>query len=372
MVVVAPTASLGAHVVSLLAADPQFDVVRVLDRVVALLDEVTSHRPNLVVLVSGANGALERSQVEEVMALVPTPILVVFPDATPHHPATPDAFTTAGAVDTLRLCLPEAPPSAAASGDDPSRAAATASQLCSAARIVQGVAVVRHHRPRSRVSGPTTSAGTNPRSGTSFGSARVSASASSVGAGHEPVALVAIGASTGGPAALAEVLGNLGPLEASVLVVQHLHPDFVNGFLMWMQRVTDMRVVMAATGDAPLVGVVYLAPGGRHLILGADGRLQLVAEPVTLHRPSVDVLFDSLAHHAIGPVIGVLLTGIGDDGAAGLGRIRAAGGVTITQDRATSAVYGMPAAAVRLGASMQEVPLEEVAGCIRAAAVRRA
>jgi chemotaxis response regulator CheB len=176
--------------------------------------------------------------------------------------------------------------------------------------------------------------------------------------------VVAIGASTGGPAALAEVLSGLGGLRASVVVVQHLHPDFVGGLVSWMERAATMPVELARAGDPLRVGVITIAPGNVHLRVDSEDHIVLDPSPASLHRPSVDQLFSSLAKRAAGRNVGVVLTGMGDDGASGLLELRKRGDITIAQDEATSVVYGMPRAAQRLGAVLHVKPLEKIAATI--------
>jgi two-component system chemotaxis response regulator CheB len=182
--------------------------------------------------------------------------------------------------------------------------------------------------------------------------------------------VVAMAASTGGPAALARVLGGLAALPAPVLVVQHLHPDFMSGFVTWLNRVSALPVKAARSGEHPRAGVVYVAPGGAHLRLGGRATLTLDPEPPRIHRPSADELFESVAAAAGADAVGVLLTGMGTDGAAGLLAIHNRGGTTIVQDEATSAVFGMPRAAIQAKAADRVVPLDDVAGAVRAAVGR--
>jgi two-component system chemotaxis response regulator CheB len=157
-----------------------------------------------------------------------------------------------------------------------------------------------------------------------------------------------------------------------VLIVQHIHPDFVQGLVDWMARVSPLEVAMARNGQAMRGGCVLIAPGGTHLRIGRDWKVELVDAPATVHRPSADQLFESVALRAGEKGVGVLLTGMGDDGAAGLAAIRRRGGRTIAQDQATSAVYGMPRAAQRLGVVDQELPLPAIAAAIvRAVQSRR-
>jgi len=177
-------------------------------------------------------------------------------------------------------------------------------------------------------------------------------------------AVVAIAASTGGPQALARVLGGLGGLAAPVLVVQHLHPNFTGRFREWMARESALPVEMAVDGEPICSGVVYLAPSSLHLRLTAARHLALGPEPDSLHRPSADVLFSSVAEHAAAAAVGVLLTGMGADGAQGLLAILRGGGRTIVQDEASSAVFGMAKAAQSMGAAEQVLNLEAISAAI--------
>ncbi|HXB54634.1 MAG TPA: chemotaxis-specific protein-glutamate methyltransferase CheB [Vicinamibacteria bacterium] len=178
---------------------------------------------------------------------------------------------------------------------------------------------------------------------------------------------IGIGASTGGPAALAEALGGLGDvLAVPVLVVQHITPGFTAGLAEWLASQTRLPVKLAENGERAREGVVYLAPDGIEMGMEMDGRIRLTAQNLGegLH-PSADHLFASLAR-ALGPsVLGILLTGMGRDGAEGLGQLRAAGAVTVAQDEATSVVFGMPGEALRRGAAEHVLSPREIAGLIR-------
>ena len=184
-------------------------------------------------------------------------------------------------------------------------------------------------------------------------------------------AVVAVAASTGGPAALATVLAGLGGIEVPVLVVQHLHPDFMNGFVSWLDRLTTLPVKAARTGERIKRGQVYVAPAGMHLRLGGSGVVVLDPEPPRIHRPSADELFSSVARSVGDRAVGVLLTGMGSDGAEGLLEIKRAGGVTIAQDEATSAVFGMTQAAVRAGAVDHVLAIDAVAEAVLRCVRRR-
>lgn len=175
--------------------------------------------------------------------------------------------------------------------------------------------------------------------------------------------LIAIGASAGGPAALSVVLGGLPrTLPAGIVVVQHLGEDFTVGVAEWLQRSTALDVRVARDGDRPAVGTVLVAGGNDHLVFTSAGRLGYTPDPRDkIYRPSVDVFFDSVCRLWRGAAVGVLLTGMGRDGAQGLHALRAHGYHTIAQDEATSAVYGMPKAAAALNAAVDILPLDAIA-----------
>ena len=174
--------------------------------------------------------------------------------------------------------------------------------------------------------------------------------------------MIAIGASTGGPAALAEVLGALPTdLPASIVVIQHVDQQFVASFAEWLGSRIRLPVRLAQEGEPPRPGTVLVAARHDHLVLKDDGRLGYRAEPVDYpYRPSVNAFFASLVAHWRGGVTGVLLTGMGRDGAEGLLALRGQGWHTLAQDMATSAVYGMPKAAAELDAAAQILPLADI------------
>jgi two-component system, chemotaxis family, response regulator WspF len=180
--------------------------------------------------------------------------------------------------------------------------------------------------------------------------------------------LVAIGASAGGPTALATVLGAL-PVNfgAPLVVVQHVDQAFAQGMAEWLDGQTALCVRVALADERPQVGVVLLAATNDHLRLSRNGSLRYTREPAdTPYRPSVDVFFHSVVEHWHGDAVGVLLTGMGRDGAIGLKAMRAKGYETIAQDEASSAVYGMPKAAAALGAARRILPLDRIAGDLAA------
>lgn len=329
MVVVEDSTVQRMHLVQTLEADGDLEVVGQATGAREAIDMVRAERPDVVTLDLHIPDGGGQHVIEEVMASSPTPILVL--SGTVAGPESVEAVEAlvAGAVDIF---------------PKPAHWDAYAERgLRARVRVVAGVHVIRRTHIR-----------THP--------ARRPRSAS----GRRTIAptMVAIGASTGGPAALAQVLSELAGLDAAVLVVQHLHPDFVNGFVSWMARVSPLEVELASAGVVPRPGTVHVAPGGTHLRIGANDEIVLDSDPETLHRPSVDELFTSMAARAAGRNVGVLLTGMGEDGAAGLLALRRRGDVTIAQDEASSIVFGMPRAAQRLGAATDVLSLDDIAAYI--------
>ena len=175
--------------------------------------------------------------------------------------------------------------------------------------------------------------------------------------------MVAIGASAGGPAALAQVLSGL-PKEfpAAVIVVQHVDEKFASGMAEWLNQISPLPVRVAKEGDRPVIGGVLLAGTGDHLALKTADKLGYSPDPKdSTYRPSVDVFFESISRKWKGEVAAVLLTGMGRDGAVGLRALRDRGWHTIAQDEKSSAVYGMPKAAAELQAAVDILPLDQIA-----------
>ncbi len=188
--------------------------------------------------------------------------------------------------------------------------------------------------------------------------------------------LVAIGASTGGPAALVAVVSALpATLACPVVIVQHMPPVFTPSLAASLARHAQVPVVEAAHRRRLEPGTVYVAPGGRHLRIATTeaGFLADLGDDAPVHfcRPSCDVLFRSAADAARARAIGVLLTGMGEDGAQGLLAMRVAGCQTLAQDEATSVVYGMPRAAAALGAAREILPIEKIGPSLAARVPRK-
>jgi two-component system chemotaxis response regulator CheB len=184
--------------------------------------------------------------------------------------------------------------------------------------------------------------------------------------------IIAIGASTGGTEAIKEVLVQLPADTPGIVITQHIPKAFSAAFARRMDACCQMTVYEAEDGQVILPGHVYIAPGDQHLLVVRDGARYVCrlddGPPVNRHKPSVDVLFRSVAQQAGRNAVGVILTGMGKDGAVGLKEVREAGGPTIAQDEATSVVWGMPGEAVAIGAAAETLPLGQVAARLSALA----
>ena len=180
--------------------------------------------------------------------------------------------------------------------------------------------------------------------------------------------IVAIGASTGGTKAIEAVLSAMPPMSPGTVIVQHMPEHFTDAFARRLDKICHVRVREAKDGDPVVPGVALIAPGNKHMVLvqsGASYTVRIKDGPaVHFQRPSVDVLFQSVAQHAGSNAVGVLLTGMGADGARGLKEMRLRGARTMVQDEATSVVFGMPKEALRLDAADEIHPLQSIAPAI--------
>ncbi|MBL3529054.1 MAG: chemotaxis response regulator protein-glutamate methylesterase [gamma proteobacterium endosymbiont of Lamellibrachia anaximandri] len=176
--------------------------------------------------------------------------------------------------------------------------------------------------------------------------------------------IIGIGSSTGGTEAIKDVVRDLPPDMPGIVISQHIPEAFSGPFAQRVNSITALTVVEATDGQQVLQGHVYIAPGNRHLIIQRDGARYICklndGPPVNRHKPSVDVMFRSLSQNAGANAIAVMLTGMGDDGAAGMGEMRQAGSPTIAQDERTSVVWGMPGEAVKRGFVKEVLSLNKI------------
>ena len=316
-----------------LERDVGLEVVAAFRTAEAMLPRLEGLDPDLITLDMTLRGMSGAAAVERIMREHPTPILIVAGSGGGETEATTAEALAAGALEAVprsKLVLSEP--------DDMWAAAFRGRVKRLAALQVKRRALAKPGNGRP-----------GPRAAALGRSARV----------------VGIGTSTGGPPALTRVLSELpADFGLPVLVVQHIAPGFSWGMVKWLDRRVPLPVRMAADG-APARAGIWFAPDGAHLLLDRSMRFSLDRRrKVGSHRPSLDVLFESLAATADGETVGVVLTGMGRDGAAGVEAIRAARGLVIAQDEDTSAVFGMPHAAIQSGADLV-LPLHEVGPAIR-------
>jgi two-component system chemotaxis response regulator CheB len=333
-------------------AAPEFDVVgeaRNGKEAVALVERL---RPHAVVMdldlpIMGGVEAIER-----IMATCATPILVYSAFVAGEGSENALEALSAGAVDVLAKPGPQ----------DTGTLDEYAETLRRRLRMVSRIRVITHPRGRLRAG----SGLTGEAHSIAGGGGRRPLSAAPVIDDvpvREGVKLLVIGASTGGPHALLSVLSALpADLPQAVLVVQHMAEGFIGGLASWLDQLVPLSVRVGESGRRLEPGTVTIAPSGGNLLI-QDHRLRVLVtppEPGQFHVPGIDATMASVAH-ALGPdAVGVLLTGMGRDGAAGLLAMRGRGAFTIGQDEATSAVYGMPAAAAALDAVDQQLPVDAI------------
>lgn len=180
-----------------------------------------------------------------------------------------------------------------------------------------------------------------------------------------PDRLIAIGASTGGTEAIASLMSRLPAEVPPILITQHIPPMFSRSFAQRLDKLCRMEVREAVDGDLALPGLALVAPGGFHMVLDHGLRVRVKDGPLVCYqRPSVDVMFSSVAMIAGAKAVGVILTGMGNDGAQGMKKMKDKGSHNIAQDEATSVIFGMPREAIRAGAVDQTLPLDRIAAAV--------
>ena len=318
-----------------LEADGRFEIVGEARDGVGGVDAVTRLAPDVVTMDFNMPRLDGVGAVREIMAQRPTPIVMLSAHTVDGARETLDALA-AGAVDFLTK------PSGEVSADFSTLGPALAARLIAAAGV--------RARP----------AATSSSSLTSMPALRPSPAAS---APPGTVRLLVIAVSTGGPAALSRLIPELpGDLSPAVVVVQHMPAQFTAALAERLAAASQIEVREARAGDRPRSGLVLVAPGDRHLELADHGGVRLDDGPeINGCRPSADVTLRAAARVHGRRAAGLIMTGMGKDGAEGLAAVRAAGGPTLAQDRASSVIWGMPRAAVEAGVVDEVLPLDELA-----------
>ena len=325
-----PTAR--ALLVAILGSDPEITVVGEACNGSEAVEMTRRLRPDVVTMDVRMPVLDGLEATKEIMITAPTPIVIVTASFLARDVEISLHALRAGALTVLA----KPPGPEAASFDEACR------QLIAGVKAMSQVKVVRHWRPTT-----------------------------SVPIRHPPLVrgrgkLVAVAASTGGPAALHRLLTDLpGDFPAPILVTQHISPGFIAGLADWLNRNSDLRVKLAEAGEPLAPHIVYLAPDDRHLGISEQAIVLSTAPPIGGFRPSGTFLFESAARAYGASVVVVILTGMGDDGVAGLRAVRAADGCVIAQDEQSCVVFGMPGAAVAAGAADLVLPLDAIAARLR-------
>lgn len=339
VMIVEDSATVRQLLIHLINADPRLEVVASAASAEEALNVLARARPDVITMdirLPGMNG-FEATAL--IMSRQPTPVVVVSASIEAE-----DLNITMNALHAGALSVIEKPVGIAHADYEP-----MSKKVCDQLVSMSQVRVVRQRAWRPM---------TFPRS---KNQPIISPPLKRPASLRSSVKIVALVASTGGPAALVRILSAL-PVDfaAPILLVQHMAPSFIDGFVSWLDRSVPLNVVSARSGTVPKRGNVYIAPAEFHLEMGPLTLRLSDAPPVHNQRPSGSVLFRSLAR-SLGPdALGVILTGMGEDGADGLLAMKQAGAHTIAEDQSTAVVFGMPAAAIALGAATETLPLASV------------
>jgi two-component system, chemotaxis family, protein-glutamate methylesterase/glutaminase len=344
------SATVREHLCDILRSDHTIEVVGAVPDGRQAFSLCRELRPDVVTMDMMMPVMTGLAATENIMAYCPTPILVVSASMNRGEVFHTYDALAAGAVDVI-----EKPTGSEPEGEWEKR-------FLDTVKLVSRIHVITHLKARAR-------AATDARA--------AFAASSPGGGGGPPIRLLAIGASTGGPGAAVEVFRGLPPdLPVPILFVLHINAQFGFAFADWLNTQTPWRARFPRDGEhlSDAVGSIILAPPDRHIVV-RDDRIWIDNGPERFScRPSVDVMFESMAADCGGQTAAALLTGMGKDGAAGLLSLRLAGAVTIAQDESTSVVFGMPREAANAGAASRVLPLREIgpalAGVVRARGAR--
>ena len=327
-------------IATMLSSDPQIIVVGEAQNGREAMELTATLQPDIITMDVWMPHVDGLQATEHIMAYTPTPILVLTASLSRHDSTLTFQMLNAGALEVL-----EKPKDLASAQSGQLRAF-----LLERVKILARVTVVTHlrGRRRTRETAPLTLVGKPPAIPPTI--PRV------------PSRLVIIGASTGGPRVIYALLRQLpADFPAAIVIVQHIAAGFVETMVDWFRTSSLLRIALAQDGDTLRAGTVLVAPETSHLVVDDCWHVGLQIEPQKLHHPSIDVALLSAAQHCAKQTIGVVLTGMGRDGASGLLALRNAGGTTLVQNQASSAIWGMPRVAAEMGAAMETVAADDLA-----------
>ena len=326
--------------VHLLESDPQIRVIGAVSDGQAALDFVKENKPDVVLMDIHMPRLDGFEATRRIMETQPVPIVICSATAKAKDVVIAFQAMEAGAIACIEKPL----------GREHGDFEAMAAHLLETVKLMSEVKVVRR-TARSRPA-PLPAALPTPAAQWQRAPAQIK--------------LIGIGASTGGPPVLQTILAGLPKdFPAPVLVVQHIAHGFLAGMAEWLNQTTGLQIHLASYGTTPLPGHVYLAPDDFHMGISASGRILLTKEEPENHlRPAVSYLFRSLAEVCGPNALGVLLTGMGKDGAAELKLMKDKGAITIAQDRESSVVHGMPGEAIALGGATHVLPADKIADAL--------
>ncbi len=329
----------------ILGSDPEIQVVGEATNGVEAVQRTRELKPDLVTMDVRMPQMDGYAATKEIMIHSPTPIVIVTASLSARDVAATMRALEAGALTVLEKPVGSASP----------RFEEQARQLIATVKAMADVKVVRHHRSShgANVGWPPSADRLSNRSAEGGQATKT-----------RRARIIAIAASTGGPAALQSILSQLpANLPVPIVIVQHISRGFITGLATWLGTTCKLDVRVARDGEPLSPGAVYFAPEDRHL--GVRGRTNLALSdepPIGGFRPAGTFLFESVAKSFGSEMAAVILTGMGDDGVQGLRAVRAAGGTVIAQDEATSVVFGMPGVAIAEGLVDDVLPIEMIAG----------
>lgn len=323
----------------ILAHDPGIEVVGEAKNGEEAIELTSRLKPDLITMDVQMPGMDGFEATEQIMAYNPTPILILSSAVDKSEQYTSFKAIALGALDVMSK------PDITAEGF-----AKIAAELIRKIKMLAGITTISHIRGKMK----------HPQGDAAAPRAEPKPFASAA-----PLYdLLVVGASTGGPPALEQFLSALPPfLPLGICVVQHISRGFIGSLIDWISSKVSLKVQIAANGDEICRGHVYFAPDDAQMLVQADRRIVLRPDlpPWGEHKPSVNHLFTSAAEAFGSRAMGVILTGMGDDGALGLKTIRDRGGFTIAQNKDTSMIFGMPQRAIDIGAAIRTLPLEAIA-----------